>query len=114
MMRRLYKRRLWLYRVPLDFRKQIDGRIQVVAAEMEKTPSDGSIYIFRNRKKDKMKLLSWDRSGFVMGYKRLEKGRFDFPNEKEGTVALNWAQMDLLFSGLPLVGMDPKSIPHFF
>lgn len=98
----LTRREVWLYLPVLDFRKQMDGLIQIVAGEMGKTPNDGSVYVFRNRSGDKLKLVMWDRNGFWLGYKRLETGRFDFPKDEAGEVRLNWEQMYLLVSGLPM------------
>jgi transposase len=98
----LTRREVWLYLPSLDFRKQMDGLIQIVAGEMGKKPNDGSVYVFRNRSKDKLKLVMWDRNGFWLGYKRLETGRFDFPTNEAGEIRLNWEQMYLLVSGLPM------------
>lgn len=96
------RKEIYLYQKPIDFRKQLDGLTMVVATEMERQPNDGSIYLFRNRTKDKIKVLLWERNGFFMGYKRLEEGRFDFPKIYEGKIQLNLEQLYLLFSGLPM------------
>jgi transposase len=80
----------------------MDGLIHLVAVEMKQKPTDGSIYVFRNKSKDKLKVLIWDRNGFVLGYKRLETGRFDFPVAQNGSIRLNLEQMYLLISGLPM------------
>lgn len=99
-------REVWLYQPIIDFRKQMDGLIQVVASEMERRPTDGSFYLFRNRKKDKLKVVFWDRNGFWMGYKRLEKGHFDFPKDQVGKVSLSLEQLYLLISGLPMTKLN--------
>ena len=65
----IFKREIWLYGKPLDFRKQLNGLVEMVAAKMEKAPNDGSIYVFRSKGKDKIKILFWDRNGFWLGYK---------------------------------------------
>jgi transposase len=98
----LTRREVWLYLPVLDFRKQLDGLIQIVASQMNKAPNDGSVFVFRNRSKDKLKILLWDRNGFWLLYKRLETGRFDVPEDEAGEVRLNWEQMYLLISGLPM------------
>lgn len=98
----LTRREVWLYLPVLDFRKQMDGLIQIVGSEMNRKPNDGGVYIFRNRSGDKLKLVMWDRNGFWLGYKRLETGRFDFPADAAGEIRLNWEQMYLLVSGLPM------------
>lgn len=110
-------RQVYLYRPVIDFRKQMDGLIQVVASEMSKKPTDGSVYVFQNRYGDKVKILFWDRNGFWMGVKRLETGRFDFPTEKAGSIPLSWEQMYLLISGLPMTQLkyvDTEKVTSFF
>ena len=111
------KREIWLYRKPLDFRKQLDGLVHIVAAEIKLMPNDGTIYVFRNQNRDKLKLLLWERNGFFMGYKRLEKGRFDFPADQDGQIILNWEQFYMLLSGMPLLYLGintQQKAAHFF
>ena len=111
----LSKKPIWLYRKPLDFRKQLDGLIHVVVTEMKQQPIDGGLYIFRNRKKDKLKLLVWDRNGFFMGYKRIEKSKFDFPIDETGAIKLTWSHLRMLISGMPIIGLGigSKKPIHF-
>lgn len=113
----LNRKKIYLYQKPLDFRKQMDGLTMVVATEMEGQPNDGSIYLFRNRTRDKLKVLMWERNGFFMGYKRLETGRFDFPKIQEGKIQLNLEQLYLLFSGLPMTKLridSGQKVKHFY
>ena len=110
------RRRIWLYQEPLDFRKQLNGLVEIVSGEMEMKPNDNSIYVFRNRQRDKLKLVTWDRNGFVLGYKRLEAGQFDWPKEKNGQIRLSWEQLYLLISGLPMTKLNviPKEKMQYF
>jgi len=85
---------------PIDMRKAIDGLSILIADEFQKNPTDSFIFLFRNKGRDKLKLLYWDRNGFCLWYKRLEKGRFYFPNEKEGVMELSSAQLRWLCDGL--------------
>jgi len=94
---------IWMYRVPVDFRKQSNGLIQVVIDELKRQANDGAMYVFRNRGKDKVKILMWDRNGFVLTYKRLEKGRFDFPKKEEEHVVITQEQYEMLISGMPVL-----------
>ena len=96
------KKEIWLYQPVVDFRKQLDGLVHIIENEMALRPADGSLYLFRNRTKDKLKLIVWDRNGFWLGYKRLETGRFSFPKDEAGQVSLSLEQLYLLISGLPL------------
>ena len=105
---------IWVYSQPLDFRKQLNGLIDVVLSELSKVPNDGSIYIFRNKQKNKLKLLLWDRNGYFMGYKRLEKGRFDFPVCQDAPITMTQDELYALISGMPMVHLSAiqKAIFH--
>ena len=81
----------------------MNGLVQVVVNEMTLRPNDGGLYIFRNRQRNKLKLLIWDRNGFFLGYKRLEKGGFDWPTEKDGSLEISAEQFEMLISGMPIL-----------
>jgi transposase len=91
----------------------MNGLAQLVIEGMERRPNDGSIYVFQNRAKNKVKILMWDSNGFVLGYKRLERGRFDFP-VIGGTVQITGSQFWQLISGMPMVylgqGAEKKTV----
>jgi|TARA_B100000315_G_scaffold149562_1_gene138286 transposase len=99
---------IWIYSEPIDFRKQINGLIGVVLSEGNQEPNDGSLYVFRNKQSNKVKLLVWDRNGYFLGYKRLAKGRFDFPVSEDGGIQLTKEELFNLVSGMPMV--DFKAI----
>lgn len=63
----------------VDMRKSIDGLSQMVAAAMGMNPLSGQVFVFIGRRRDRAKLLVWDRHGFWVLYKRLERGRFTDP-----------------------------------
>ena len=67
---------------------------------LTKDPYTGTVFVFRARRADRLKLLYWDGSGLVMAYKRLEDTTFTWPAIKDGVMALNHAQFEALFSGL--------------
>ena len=74
----------------------------------------GDVFVFRNRQKDKVKILTWDRNGFVMGYKRLERGRFDFPSSGPD-ITISWEEFWMLISGMPILRLgrpDEKENPE--
>lgn len=110
----LRHKRIWIYSQPLDFRKQLNGLINVVLDELKKSPNDGSLYIFRNQQNNKLKLLLWDRNGYFMGYKRLEKGKFDFPAQEHGSITLTKDELYSLVSGMPILWFSAtqKEIYH--
>ena len=94
---------IWLYSEAIDFRKQMNGLIQVVLEGGNQSPNDGILYVFRNKQSNKVKLLMWDRNGYFLGYKRLAKGRFDFPVTEYGEVSLTKEELYYLISGMPMV-----------
>lgn len=94
---------VWLYEQPIDCRKSIDGLILVVAGIMNLKPQSGDIYVFYNRGGDKLKLLVWDRNGFWLHYKRLEKERFKIPPVNGTAVTLTVQQLRWLTEGLDIM-----------
>jgi transposase len=105
---------IWVYRKAIDFRKQLNGLVQTVIDETKGPPDLNGIYLFRNQQRDKLKLLVWDRNGFFMGYKRLERGRFDFPSQGD-VVKMSADELSQLMAGMPMVyvGGDGKFAPIF-
>lgn len=85
---------------PIDFRKGHDGLSAMVSSVLRKDPFTGTMFVFRARRADRLKLLYWDGTGLVMAYKRLEASTFTWPAVKDGVMALNHAQFEALFSGL--------------
>lgn len=85
---------------PIDFRKGHDGLSAMVSSVLRKDPFTGTVFVFRPRRADRLKLLYWDGSGLVMAYKRLEASTFTWPAIKNGVMALNHAQFEALFAGL--------------
>lgn len=70
--------RVLIYSQPIDMRKAIDGLALLVSDQLDESPSSGAWYVFYNRGSDKLKVLYWQRNGFCLFYKRLEKGRFQW------------------------------------
>ena len=82
---------------PVDFRKGHDGLAALVKNELHKDPFTGTVFVFRSRKADRLKLLYWDGTGLVMAYKRLEEHTFTWPAIKDGVMNLGHAQFEALF-----------------
>jgi len=85
---------------PVDFRKGHDGLMALVQSVLREDPFTGTVFVFRAKRKDRLKLVFWDGSGLVMTYKRLEDTTFVWPSIRDGVMSLNRAQLDALFSGL--------------
>jgi transposase len=64
---------------PVDMRKQFDGLAAIVGDQLGEDPLSGHLYVFFNRNANRLKVLWWDRGGYALLYKRLERGRFVFP-----------------------------------
>lgn len=73
---------------PLDFRKSIDGLAMAVGTALGRDPMCGEVFVFRNKRRNALKALYWTPNGFVMLYKRLERGRFTAPTVSQTTGAL--------------------------
>ena len=101
-------KQVWVYRHPVDMRKSIDGLSAIVSLELDMNPGDGSLFVFCNRARDKIKLLIWHRNGFWLLYKRVDKQRFHWPDWfKDETLSLDAQQLDYLLDGYNLNGMRP-------
>ena len=85
---------------PVDFRKGHDGLAALVQSHLQHKLFDGSVYLFRAKRADRVKLIFWDGSGPVMAYKRLEQNQFKWPAIKDGVMRLDPAQFEALFAGL--------------
>ena len=99
-----------MYPKPIDFRKQIDGIVMLIADHLQLNPTSGQLFLFRNRHANKIKLLWWDRNGFWLCYKRLEKGKLKFPTIVDQALELTRDQLSWLLSGLDC--MEQISLPE--
>jgi transposase len=92
-----------------DMRKSIDGLCGEVQDYLGCDSVDGSLFVFYNRRRDKLKLLFWERDGYWVLYKRLESGTFQMPPMEEGAsrVTLDCEQLQLI-----LAGIDLSSVRH--
>lgn len=85
---------------PIDFRKGHDGLAAQVTSVLKEDPFTGTVFLFRAKRSDRLKILFWDRTGLVMAYKRLEESSFTWPAVRDGVMTLNRAQSEALFAGL--------------
>lgn len=95
--------RIFMARTPVDFRKAHDGLHAVVREQFGDDPLSGHVFVFLNRRVDRVKLLVWDRNGFWLFYKRLERGTFRRPAGGEGArVEVSRAELMMLLEGIDL------------
>jgi transposase len=102
---------------PADMRRSFDGLSAMVVELLEKDPFSGHLFVFRNRRGDRVKILYWDRSGFGLWYKRLETGVFRFPAVVAGYVELTASELALILEGIDLRGAHRQKRyerPNFF
>ena len=95
--------RVYLASGSTDLRKSIDGLAALVSQAFELDPFTGSLFVFCNRGRDKLKILYWDHNGFWLSYRRLERGRFRWPDHKDQpTKAISRRELQWLLDGLTL------------
>ncbi len=95
---------LFLYTEATDMRKGFDGLSGLVISRLGRDPLDGALYIFLSKRRNRMKCLVWDRTGFWIFYKRLEKGTFQVPVHSADDTALvvSYEQWMLILEGIDL------------
>jgi transposase len=92
--------RIWLAAGVTDMRKGFDGLAMLVQQQLGKDPFEGQLFCFRGRRSHLLKILWWDGQGLVLYAKRLDRGRFIWPQAKDGVVALTPAQLAMLAEGI--------------
>jgi len=106
--------RIYLHRAAVDMRKQIDGLAALAQQVLRIDPLSGALFVFTNRRRDKVKLLLWETSGFVVWYKRLERDRFHWPRHvQDEAVTLTCEQLNWLLDGYDVWRMRPHQALHF-
>lgn len=99
---------------PVDFRKSITGLSLIVEQSLLLDPFAQALYVFTNRKRDKLKILYWEKNGFCLWYKSLEKERFKWPKlMSTPTTSLDGEQLNWLIDGFDLWNNKPHARLHF-
>lgn len=92
--------RIYVADKAVDFRKAINGLAALVVEQYTTPVNDGSVYVFYNHDCTRVKCLFWDKNGFVLYHKRLERGRFKLGKSTDGSYTITHQQLDWLFAGL--------------
>lgn len=94
--------RILIGSTPIDMRKSIDGLKAIVEAELEENAFSGHLFVFVSRRCDRVKILTWDKGGFVLVYKRLERGQFKLPHMDPSRMAveIDATQLAMLLDGI--------------
>lgn len=96
---------VWLHRDAIDFRKNIDGLAALVQHELGLDPFAAAVYVFTNRRRNRVKILGWECNGFWLLHKRLEQQRFAWPRGDAAVVELTVQQLHWLLDGIDLAAM---------
>jgi transposase len=99
-----------LYSEPTDMRKSFDGLSGIIRNLLETDPCNGDVFIFINKRHDKIKLLHWQGISFTLYYKRLEKGTFEIPsyNMTSGSISLTYTQLVMIIDGLSIKNIEKR------
>lgn len=94
--------RVFVAMAPTDMRKSFNGLSNAARSVIEKDPLSGHLFVFFNRRRTMMKAVYWDRNGFCLIAKQLEKGTFILPPKKSGVVELEAVELALILEGIDL------------
>lgn len=100
--------RIFLASHEVDFRNGFDGLAAIVRESLGSDPQSGSLFVFRNKSRDKIKVLFASRQGLCLFAKRLERGRFKFPASDAATLEIEAAELGVLLEGLELSARRPR------
>ena len=94
---------VYLHREPVDFRKGFDGLTGIVTAQLGQSVTSGSLFLFVNRKRDRIKALWWETGGLTLWYRRLEQGTVELPKNNDAThVTIDNVELAMWIAGVPL------------
>lgn len=98
---------IYLHRDPVDFRKAINGLVTIIESDMNLSPYGDAIFIFCNQSRDKLKVIHFDQTGFVLWHKRLEAAKYAWPRGwDDDVIALSNEQLQWLLQGFDLTKMQ--------
>ena len=105
---------VFLYTEPVDMRKSIDGLATIVQQQLDLDPFSESLFVFCNRQRDKIKLLLWEKNGFILWYKRLEKHKFSYQfGGQQATICLSAGELNYLLDGINIFQQKPHERLNF-
>ena len=98
--------RVFLYRLPTDMRKSFHGLVALTESELKQDPLSGSLFVFVNRRRDRIKILYWGQTGFCIWYQQLQKGTYQLPDQdalqEQTTLQVTRSQLSLILDGIDL------------
>ena len=104
--------RVFEYRLPTDMRKSFHGLVALVESTVKHNPFSGSLFVFFNRQRDRIKILYWGQTGFCIWYQQLQKGTYQLPDEKsleaQQTIEVTRSQLSLMLDGIDLASVRQR------
>ena len=95
---------------PVDFRRGADGLVALVREILGHDPFSGTVFVFRSKRADRVKIVAWDGSGLVLFWKRLEQGTFRWPPITDGVMRLTSAQLAALVDGMDWSRLNARDV----
>lgn len=89
-------------------RKSFDGLMGLVRDKLGHKPASGDVFVFINKRRDRIKLLHWEAGGFVIYYKRLETGTLELPENPDATTAVSWSQLMMIIEGISIKNIQKR------
>jgi transposase len=96
--------RVWVCVEPVDGRKSFDGLSAVVSTHLGRDPLSGDLFVFKNRRGDRLKILAWQGDGFALYLRRLERGTFAFPSANTAEVSVTATELAMILGGIEWQG----------
>ena len=100
--------RIWVCVAPIDRRKSFDGLSAIITSQLRRDPLSGDLFVFKNRRGDRLKILAWQSDGFSMYLRRLERGTFAFPRAKTAEVSVTATGLAMILGGVELQGTKQR------
>jgi transposase len=94
--------RIWVCVQPVDGRKSFDGLAAVITQHLARDPLSGDLFVFKNQRGDRLKILAWHSDGFALYLRRLERGTFAFPKSEAVELSITATELAMILGGIEL------------
>lgn len=100
--------KVYLHRKPVDMRKQMDGLSAIIQHDLASDPFTGALFVFINKARDKLKILTWENNGFIIWYKRTEQEKFAWPKlDDRKMITISGDELNFLLDGYDIWALKP-------
>jgi transposase len=100
--------RIWVCVEAVDGRKSFDGLAALVSSQLQRDPLSGDLFVFKNRRGDRLKILAWQGDGFALYVRRLERGTFRFPSADRAEVSVTATELAMILGGVEMQGVKQR------